>query len=58
MTQSVHKTLERQCTDPARGMIGKLLMAINDDDDDDDASPWLETSSWWQAGTERQLPLS
>ena len=21
-------------------------------------SPWLETSSWWQAGTEKQLPLS
>ena len=19
------------------------------------ASPWLETSTWWQAGTERQL---
>ena len=29
----------------------------DDDDDDDDASPWLETPSWWQAGTERQLPL-
>ena len=27
-----------------------------DDDDDDDASPWLETSSWWQAGTERLCP--
>ena len=22
------------------------------------ASPWLETSTWWQAGTEKQLPLS
>ena len=22
------------------------------------SSPWLETSTWWQAGTERQLPLS
>ena len=21
------------------------------------ASPWLETSSWWQAGTERLCPL-
>ena len=31
-----------------------------DDDDeidkDNDASPWLETSSWWQAGTERHCP--
>ena len=40
----------------------------DDDDDDDDevvvvmvmmvAIPWLETSSWWELGTERQLPLS
>ena len=35
----------------------------NDDDEKngdsgDDASPWLETSSWCQTGTERQLPLS
>ena len=22
------------------------------------ASQWLETSTWWQAGTEKQLPLS
>ena len=22
------------------------------------ASPWLETSMWWQAGTEKQLSLS
>ena len=22
------------------------------------ASPWLETSTWWQGGTERQLPFS
>ena len=22
------------------------------------ASPWLETSTWWRAGTEKQLPLS
>ena len=27
-------------------------------DNDDDASLWLETSTWWRAGTERQLPLS
>ena len=34
---------------------------ISDDDDDndgDDASPWVQTSSWWWAGTEKQLPLS
>ena len=29
-----------------------------DEDDNDDNSTWLETSMWWQAGTEKQLPLS
>ena len=31
----------------------------NDEYDDQDvASPWLEISTWWQAGTQRELPLS
>ena len=39
-------------------------MSIHDDDNDDDddyddgASQWLETSTWWRAGTDKQLPLS
>ena len=27
----------------------------DDHDYDDDASPWLKTSTWWKAGTKRQL---
>ena len=37
-------------------MMMMIMMMMIDDDDDDDASPWLETSSWWQAGTERLCP--
>ena len=45
------ETICQQWHDRADMMMMMMMMRMM-------ASPWLETSTWWQMGTEKQLPLS